>query len=136
MTDGLVEWLRAQLDEDERLAREALHADAVQPGTWTTEHHNSEHHNEPNRCHIAEDRSGHYWTVASEVFIPNAEHIANFDPARVLAEVESKRLILELCEQSIIGFVDSGERELGVDTLRLLALPYQDRPGYLEQWRP
>jgi len=92
----LVVAIRAAIDEDERIARDALHADAVDPGVWMTEHHNSETHNEPNRCHIAEDRGGHYWSVAHEVFIPNAEHMARHDPARVLHQVAAHREILEL----------------------------------------
>lgn len=45
-----------------------------------TEHHNSQYHSQPGVCHIAEDRKGVYWTVASEVYIPNAEHMAGLDP--------------------------------------------------------
>ncbi|MEU4772951.1 DUF6221 family protein [Micromonospora sp. NPDC023644] len=126
--DDLATWLRAQLDDDERVAREALHPDAANPGVWTTEHHNSEHHSEPNRCHIAEDRSGHYWTVAREVFIPNAEHMARWDPGRVLAEVDAKQRILDDCEE---------RRSIQARRLmQLIALPYADRPGYRDEWRP
>jgi hypothetical protein len=72
------------LREAARLMREraedAQHADANQPGVWMTEHHNSQYHTEPDRAHIAEDRQGLYWTVASEVYIPIAEHMAGMDP--------------------------------------------------------
>lgn len=62
-------------------ATDAYHADAkYEPGRWITEHHNSRYHSEPERCHIAEDRRGVYWTVASEVYIPIAEHMAGMDP--------------------------------------------------------
>lgn len=142
--DDLVTWLRAQMIDDERVAREALHSDAVRPGEWVTEHHNSEYHDEPNRCHIAEDSSGHYWTVASEVFIPVAEHMARWDPARALAEIDAKRRILELH-----GNVDGGEEcytcsdktgymaeAVPCSTVRLLAVPYAERAGYRDEWRP
>ena len=61
-------------------AEAAYHPDAKEPGRWMTEHHNSQYHGEPERCHIAEDRHGVYWTVAHEVYIPNAEHMAGLDP--------------------------------------------------------
>jgi hypothetical protein len=130
MTD-LPTWLRAQLDEDERVAREALHPDAVNPGSWTTEHHNSETHSEPNRCHIAEDRAGRYWSVAHEVFIPNAEHMARHDPARVLVEVDAKRKIIDECEV-IANLSPDSDTELAKWVLRALALPYADR----QEWKP
>jgi hypothetical protein len=61
-------------------------------------------------------------------------HIARHDPARVLAEVVAKRRILDLFTPPV--------SEWGSETLRLyglaqlLALPYADRPGYREEWRP
>lgn len=63
-------------------AEDAYHPDAkYEPGVWMTEHHNSQYHSRPDVCHIAEDRRGVYWTVASEVYIPIAEHMAGLDPA-------------------------------------------------------
>lgn len=63
-------------------ATDAYHPDAkYEPGVWMTEHHNSQYHSEPERCHIAEDRRGVYWSVAHEVYIPIAEHMAGLDPA-------------------------------------------------------
>lgn len=133
MTDDLIGFLQARYAEEERLARDALHPDAVNPGRWTTEHHNSEHHSEPNRCHIAEDKSGNYWTVASEVFIPNAEHMAYHDPERVLADLESKR--------SLLDFLDAAEapegegRYVAERALLLLALPYAKHPDFRAEWQ-
>lgn len=89
-----VERIEAALDEAEKLAHDALHPDAVKPGSWSTENHNSRYHSEPNTCHIAEDRRGNYWTVASEVFIPNAEHIALWDPAMALRQIQHARDVL------------------------------------------
>lgn len=145
--DDLIAFLRARLDEDEQAAQEALHADAVSPGVWTTEHHNSSTHSEPNRCHIAEDRSGNYWSVAHEVYIPNAEHMACWDPARVLAEVEAKRQILDEVVPEIDGMDEriNGEWGIGpiaeddyasVPLLKLLGLPYAGHPDYRQEWRP
>ncbi len=124
----LVDFLLARIAEDEAIARCALHLDAVRPCVWQTEHHNSQYHAEPNRCHIAEDSSGHYWSVAHEVFIPNAEHMARHDPARVLLECEAKRRIVQECEP----FGRLGDP----DVLMYLALPYADHPDYDDAWRP
>lgn len=141
--NDLVAWLNVQIDTDERLAREALHPDAVNPGQWTTEHHNSKTHTEPNRCHIAEDKGGNYWSVAHEVFIPNAEHMANWDPARALAEVESKRLILSLwrspgAPQDAESSDDFALMEAAADTaeaaIRSLAVAFRHRDGWREEW--
>lgn len=126
--DELTQWFHQTLNDNERLAREALHPDAVNPGVWTTEHHNSATHTEPNRCHIAEDRSGHYWSVAHEVFIPNAEHMARWDPARVLRQVAADRRILAEYERLLL-------RDMCEMAVRARAEAYDDQPGYQERWR-
>lgn len=97
LADGLAlaRFLLERFAEDEAIANDALHPDAVEPGVWITEHHDSEYHDLPNRAHIAEDRHGRYWSVAHEVFIPIAEHMARHDPARVLVECGAKRAIVE-----------------------------------------
>lgn len=66
--------------------------------------------------------------VAREMWDKDAEHVSRWDPARVLAECEAKRRILELHRD----LVDLDDRA----TLRYLALPYADREGYREEWRP
>jgi hypothetical protein len=74
-------------------------------------------------------------------------HIARWDPARVLAECESKRRLIALHigadDWHACPDVDGTDERFGQDvrdrwcpTLRLLALPYADRPGYQETWRP
>lgn len=71
---------------------------------------------------------------------------------RMLAECDAKRRIIELhgpidrydtdscreCSDSgWAGCVDGHSRvALPCPTLRLLALPYSDRPGYRPEWRP
>jgi hypothetical protein len=96
----LVEWLRACLDEDERVARAAM------PGPWTTpgddtvgewmiygaewavaSAHVSEYHGD-----FPKLRGGPTGDDANR----NAEHIARHNPARVLAEVDAKRRLLDL----------------------------------------
>jgi hypothetical protein len=121
--DELVPWLRAQLDDDERVAREA----------------NPE---------LGAVRS-FLELITPEVEADEA-HIVRWDPPRVLAEVEAKRRILDLHAESDFPYdPDDGPGDYswaakcmtcyGDDpcpTLRLLALPYAGREGYREEWRP
>ena len=135
----LTDFLLARIDEDEAVALNALHPDAKGiPGEWVTEHYGSQYHDEPDRCHIAEDRAGHYWTVAHEVSIPNAEHMARHDPARVLAECEVKRRIVDLAREARetdgAGYATADAYMR--DVLRLLALPYAEHPDYRDEWKP
>ena len=84
-----------------------------------------------------------------------AEHIARHDPARVLAECEAKRRIVELhwgrrtwveAESPVPGayvcdFCSADDAPpdwtlYPCDHLRLLALPYADHDSYQESWRP
>ncbi|WBB73251.1 DUF6221 family protein [Micromonospora sp. WMMD1128] len=113
MTDDLVTWLRAQLDDDERAARA--------------------------------------WLPLGNPTAADREHIARHDPARVLAEVDAKRRIIdehepypqpqrmatgEILACSTCGSVDDSPVEWPCPTVRLLALPYADRAGYRDEWRP
>lgn len=60
---------------------------------------------------------------------PVAPHVARHDPARVLAECEAKRRIVE----EVLP-IHPDYDPLYVQ--RLLALPYADHPDYQEAWRP
>jgi hypothetical protein len=54
----------------------------------------------------------------------NADHAARHDPARVLAQVAAKRALLaELAAANMVF------------AMRLLAEPYAGRPGWREEWR-
>jgi hypothetical protein len=61
-------------------------------------------------------------------------------PARVLAEVEAKRKIVDLWEDPYEVPEHERERyfeaERTTEILRLLALPYARHPDYDEAWRP
>lgn len=116
--DELVQWLREQLDEDEQIAR-----GTGQPGTsWQGLEMDGELRDDANAGTVA--------------YIPRAEtraHIARHDPARVLREIDTKR--------RLIGRINThatimGWDEVHGDLLRSLALPYADRPGYRDDWRP
>jgi hypothetical protein len=55
-----------------------------------------------------------------------------------LAECESKRRIISEVVPKLDALDDAleGEREDSLLLLRLLALPYADRAGYREEWKP
>jgi hypothetical protein len=142
--DDLITWLRAQLDDDERIARQVM----AEPGGFYLEPE----------------------TDDTNIMAAGA-HVYRWAPKRVLAEVEAKRRILDLHPhqrfselpeewpahwKAEIRAAFPGEAQPYVgcerchfdhhyeevnpswwcDHLCLLALPYADRPGYREQWRP
>jgi hypothetical protein len=128
--EALVAWLRARFDEDERVATTALGGLDL---PWTAD-----------RGHILKPTQGaETFVVAAQVQAWNADHIARFDPKRQLDEVKAKRRILNECLKEVERETATGRRypastawALAVTTLRLLALPYVDRPGYREEWKP
>lgn len=145
MTDDLVQFLRTRLDEDERAARDA----GGKPWAW--EQHYGDMCNDPT-CEygeLATDDTVLMDVHGYDVKAPwqGADHIARHDPARVLAEVDAKRQVVEMHGQAheCVSY-DWVSKEINtcmwVDadevctTLRLLALPYADHPDYREEWRP
>lgn len=139
MTD-LVEWLKVQIDEDERVASTAT------PGPWKREWAFSTHFVVPDSAR--DIASGNVSRLKSGQRT-DAEHIARHDPARVLREVEAKRRLIgqilqyestidsEWCCHGAdeIGAGTCPETRVGeIEALRLLALPYADRDGYCEEW--
>ncbi|MEV8124801.1 DUF6221 family protein [Streptomyces sp. NPDC085944] len=167
--DDLVHWLRAQLDDDERIARAASGATVVgEPGAWEAaplgdEWEVSSGEDEellvalrPGLPRPPDVMSGLWGAVVShrqDEADPDAdspthafEHAARHDPARVLREINAKRQLFAIHRSEPNPDWDRP----GVDgrsctccitqypcpTLRLFALPYADRPGYREHWRP
>jgi hypothetical protein len=115
MTD-LVEFLRAALDEDERVARAAA---AKCPAPWTGRTDIDGEH--PFVQDADGDRIMHHEDSVPE--IETAAHIARHDPARVLAEVAAKRgLLAELAAANMVF------------AMRLLAEPYAGREGWRGEW--
>jgi len=121
--DTLTEFLLDCFAEDEAVAK------AASTGPWKV---NDETYAET--IYAADGYTtvvaGGKWGGEASVFDDTADaiHIALHDPARVLAECEAKRLILALSEH---GCGDDYER-----VQRALALPYADRPGYQQKWKP
>ncbi|TMU98079.1 DUF6221 family protein [Streptomyces sp. DASNCL29] len=125
--DELVRWLGVQLDEDERIARAVQWEGSGNRLSWELAASAT--------VDVGEDEF-----YAGDRTIAN--HIVTHDPARVLREIDAKRRIIaevvpeaRKAEAMIHEEWGSGSDTAG-DLLRLLALPYADRPGYKESWRP
>lgn len=138
--DDLVAFLRAQLDEDEALARAATNG----TGEWWWDHGYGDMCNDPT-CPYGEltDRPGpedtHGGTVLMDVHgydikepWQGADHIARHDPARVLREVEAKQRIVD----RYAWLREHGDTGGAAWVLPLLALPYADHPDYRPEWAP
>lgn len=128
--DELVRWLGEQLDEDEQIARAAREAEFCKNGHWTVKGPFEEGlgavHSEAGEAILGEEES---------VPFSIAVHIARHDPARVLREIDAKRRVITGLQHLFRGddpFVSS----IAEDSLRVLAEPYADRPGYRDEWRP
>lgn len=132
--DDLVRWL----DEDTARATEA--GEELGPD-W--------HYDDG---YVLARREGDMVATGSQDFleVERGRFIAEWDPARVLREIDAKREQIGWCTE-VIGDRDLSRYEetgslkddpdalavmLAVETLRLLALPYADRPGYRAEWAP
>ncbi|MFD1656979.1 DUF6221 family protein [Streptomyces caeni] len=131
MNDALVQFLYARYDEDERTARAATQGDWVWSREFVTP-------------------PGYHHRTVGPLEPGDAAFIAAHNPARVLREIDAKRQLLEehqdvndgscgTCVDGRWGYPTHGgssPQRYPCRTLRLLALPYADRPGYREEWRP
>lgn len=156
--DDLVAWLEQQLAEDEQAARIIAnggyepviwYAEDARPGQqWVAIHRRERTSTDPPG--VYED-SGEAGEVPVAI-VANSRcehlHIVRWDPARVLAEVRSKREIVglhgpfRLAQDQTVGCATCSYRddqdELCVQfpcaTLRTLAQPYAGRPGWRAEW--
>ncbi len=158
----IVRFLRARLDDDERIAQAAM------PGPWSWRTDQGAFGGEPDppeaprwgHCGpdlIAANGEDVITSIGHDadnviVLRADAEHIAHHDPARVLAEVAAKRQQIDMTfryEATIDGEwgcchtaeeIASGRcSATPVDEivmLRLLALPHVEHPDYREEWKP
>lgn len=149
--DDLARWLHAQLDIDTARATAAADGDS---GEWFMGDKWNVYRAEDETPD--EDRETNTLVVYGNVK-DQSEHIAAHDPARVLREIDAKRQVLTeyvkaveameeltaLRERLNAGGQDLFMTEMGLGSaihkrdalravLRLLALPYSDRPGYEE----
>lgn len=67
----------------------------------------------------------------------NGRHIARHDPARVLAECEAKRQIIEWHDPAHdpCDAHDAEFKSIPCDTLKALAQPYADHPDFDPSWK-
>ncbi|KUH38403.1 MULTISPECIES: DUF6221 family protein [Streptomyces] len=154
---GLIEFLRARLDEDRAVAEAApagpwKAAPGDDEGTWRVLGGFSTHE----RFNSATD-TREITTRREEVAGPGlgaggvrsegaAVHMARHDPERVLAAVDAQRRILDEFVTSLtqrdkendetFGLTDWNFEPTALPLLRLLALPYADHPDYQDEWRP
>jgi hypothetical protein len=110
--DDLVQWLRDRLDEDEQATRAAALTEGLTGSLVDFLKHESM------QVDVA----------------PSEAHYARHTPARVLREIDAKRKRLAALAEAIAAGHDSSD--LASELLPLEALPYVDRPGYREEWRP
>lgn len=128
MTDALVQFLRARYDEDEQAAQAAMTEGDVQDGRWFDDDDEE----------IIDDSA---WRIAYTTAGPVRAHIARHDPARVLAEVDTKRQALDHYERiqqhTKDGVLDYVLAEGAVRAqIQYMALAYAGHPGYRQEWKP
>lgn len=133
MTADLVEWLGEQLDADERYAHNAKGLLGIENAWWT-------------------------WDALKarfpEMSRADAQHIERHSPARVLREINATRRLLARDGPLCTSNCDDPDNEpqdpdtnwtttlehhfdcAAYEAAQMLALPYADRPGYREEWRP
>lgn len=164
---SIVEWLEQQIEQDEAWAREASQdglygmrvlkygahwtwvdgdddwepttPDPVDPD-WTAKGLCSVERfpSSPVRTRhgIEHEMPIHYMYVDS-LPVGVAGHIVNWDPARVLLECRSKRVIIKECILALEQHEGGLEGKVGTAAWYVLtgmALAYAERPGYVSAW--
>lgn len=139
--DDLTAFLLARLDADREGALQAAAANPGSPATrWSSEQidRRSPDSGIWRKCWAIVPKRVE-GVVLAEVpvdILPRVvKHIEAHDPARVLAEVDAKRRIVEAAEARLRAYVGTGA-QVAFEwlTLRLLALPYVDHPDYRAEW--
>lgn len=141
--DDLVQWLRAQLADDEAHAHKDLWAaDKATPGRWRARYGSNLDHS------WVETESTPVLRLDAAEHEADALIVARFQPDTVrrragerLREIDAKRQLLDKYAEVAINDVNEVEYAHGYanalgEAVRLLALPYAARPGYREEWRP
>lgn len=133
MTADLVAFLRARLDET---AAKARAAGAELGGDWYYDD-----------GHVLARREGDQVATGSQDYLEpeRGEHIACHDPARVLADIEAKRGVLQLVTKAqedaeFPDFLVSRPAKVMLlalePVLQHLAMAHADHPDYRKEWRP
>jgi hypothetical protein len=138
MTDDKMAWLRAQLDADEKVAQTCLQSQADRLGVQLGTYH-------------WQAREGGVWldrySIAARLSDEHAEHIARWDPARALADInadrrliqewrdaESRRLYYERDGEEPFAAEARGYAEAMAKAVRIRAVRFADRPGCPDEW--
>lgn len=131
MSDNLIEFLRARLDEDAALA------EAASPGPWRL-NAESDEVLAVDGITVAEG-----FALSGRQLRATTGHIARHDPTRVLTEVEAKRGIIDWYATRIgLAQGDDGDDYENVTggtleyVLRGLGIVYTGHPDYRPEWRP
>jgi hypothetical protein len=141
---NLTDFLLARIAEDEAVARAAVtggrwrYSDGDSVGAWTLY---DEHWNIASLSIYPRDE--YDYAARMPAFRPpyyvgpavNGAHIARHDPARVLAECDAKREVVNFYRAVPEGMQQPYRAGLA-RALRCLALPYADHPDYDQAWRP
>ncbi len=137
---SLADWLLERIAEDEAVAKKAAKAKRVEFShgdagvSWVSVDgmvHRADVDREVDESGLW-DSEGMDWRLVPEHAI--ADQFARWDPARVLAECDAKRRIVERWQ---LGEGDPEDHHPVPDeVLRLLALPYADHESYQPEWRP
>jgi hypothetical protein len=146
--DEMVQWLRVQLDEDERIARAACEYASPE---WRVDERNTTVLLWPPEPRVAEAERRKGLPVVSDqwrgVDVDSAgnaglaRHMSEHDPARVLREIDAKRQALDHYAR-ICGHTKSGDQAYVLaegavaQQVKIMASGYSHRPGYREEWRP
>jgi hypothetical protein len=135
VTRGLAEFLPARIAEDEAAARALLDDLTAQLayGYYPPDEHGTF---TPQRLLRAEMWAQYAGQSRWRNFA-RGQHIARLAaPARVLAECEAKRRIVDNMAAYVAIVPSHPIADVALHTLRVLALPYADHPDYDEAWRP
>lgn len=143
----LVRWLGMQLDADEQAARKAAALCGCHPAAPSWSFRDGD---EPSdgRILVVDDphpglkrKIGRRWNTSYEGLF-TAEHIVRHDPARVLREIDAKRQLIERYERAMENrrahpddLASAGALLALHGAVKLLALPYAEKPGYRAEWR-
>ena len=159
VSDALIAFIAARIDEDEAAARKAA------PGPWLLENSDSDPYWNGHSWEFGPDASARHnvvrhWRIQGPrvtidsatndaYFVQDMEHIVRHDPARALREVTFKRAIMAEHHAELIEVINQDQDERSGDfcaecdleqfpcpTVRLLAAAYSDHPGYCQEWVP
>ncbi|WP_327322575.1 DUF6221 family protein [Streptomyces sp. NBC_01210] len=120
MTDSLVAFIHARLDEDMNLALDCI----VEDGRWRAE-----------RTSLVLDTGAEI-----RVHLAIADHMARHDPARVIRRVEAHRAIVDAYTEATGPGTDTqgsfvSDRATGLSiAVKQMAAEHSDHPDYEAEW--